>query len=128
VTGAELIHLIDAGRAPAILDVRTPEEFAAGHVPGAINVPFQDVGRRFVERGLPLAGRFHLRQGYGGQVASRPTSDTSRPPMEPIVIYCGHGPRAWLAGAALRRRGFRAFEYLKGHMAAWRRAGMLEER
>jgi rhodanese-related sulfurtransferase len=108
MTGIELMRLIDAGRAPAILDVRRPEEFAAGHVPGAINVPFQEVGRRFVERRL--------------------TSDTSRPTMEPIVIYCGHGPRAWLAGAALRRRGFTHYEYLKGHMAAWRRAGMLEER
>jgi rhodanese-related sulfurtransferase len=100
--------LIDARRAPAILDVRTPEEYAAGHVPGAVNVPFQDVGRRFVERRL--------------------IADTARPPMEPIVIYCGHGPRAWLAGAALRRRGFTYFEYLKGHMAAWRREGFPEER
>jgi rhodanese-related sulfurtransferase len=108
MTSAELMALIDARRAPAILDVRTLEEFAAGHVPGAVNVPFQEVGRRFVERRL--------------------TADQSRPPMEPIVIYCGHGPRAWLAGAALRRRGFRAFEYLKGHMAAWRRAGLPEER
>ena len=45
-----------------------------------------------------------------------------------LVVYCGHGPRAWLAGAALRRRGFAQVTYLRGHMAAWRRAGMREQR
>jgi phage shock protein E len=118
MTALELMSLIDTRRAPAILDVRTPDEFADGHVPGAINVPFQDVGRRFIEQRLISTGRS----------ASSPTSNTPRPSMEPIVIYCGHGPRAWMAGAALRRRGYRAFEYLKGHMAAWRRAGLPEER
>lgn len=40
---------IEAGEVPfTILDVRAPEAFAAGHVPGAINLPH----RRIVERNL----------------------------------------------------------------------------
>ena len=38
----------------------------------------------------------------------------------PVVVYCGHGPRAYIAGAALRRRGFRNIVYLAGHMKKWR--------
>lgn len=99
---AELLASIDEGRAPAILDVRSTREFAAGHVPGARHVPFWAVWLRV--RSLPLD------------------------PAEPIVVYCGHGPRAGLAAAALRRCGFRHVTGLRGHMAAWMRAGLREER
>ena len=95
MTADELARAIDSGRPPAILDVRTAEEFAAGHVPGAINIPFNEVGARAVE--IPAA------------------HDTV------VVVYCGHGPRAWLAARALRSRGFRRVEFLKGHWARWRR-------
>jgi len=98
---AALLEQIDKHEAPAILDVRSPAEFAAGHVPGAINVPFTSV----------LAG--------SPVVQARPS--------EPLVVYCGHGPRAWMAAAALRRRGYARVVYLRGHMAAWRRAGLREE-
>jgi rhodanese-related sulfurtransferase len=102
MTAAELCAAIEAGAAPLILDVRTPAEFAAGHVPGAINIPFQQVIRR--------------------------ASELSAPRERPLLVYCGHGPRAWIAGAALRRTGFRYISYLTGHMAAWKRAGRPEER
>ena len=85
-----------------MLDVRSPVEFAAGHVPGAVNVPFTSV----------LAGSHDVRAPKSGTV----------------VVYCGHGPRAWLAGEALRWRGWTHVVYLRGHMAAWRRAGLREER
>ena len=93
----ELFAAIDAASAPRIVDVRTEREFAAGHVPGAINVPFHRVGELIAD------------------------------PAEPLIVYCGHGPRAWIAGRALRRRGFTAVGYLRGHMAAWRRAELPEE-
>ena len=99
---AELLAQIDAGRAPAILDVRSATEFAAGHVPGARNVPFWAVWMRIAALQLD--------------------------PARPLVVYCGHGPRAGLAAAALRRRGFRDLVTLRGHMAAWARAGLREER
>jgi rhodanese-related sulfurtransferase len=100
VTAGELMKLIDSGAPPAILDVRTLPEFEQGHVPGASNLPFQRLSSCISE--LPC--------------------DRSAP----VVVYCGHGPRAWIAGRALRRLGFTDVRYLRGHMAAWRRAGLPE--
>lgn len=102
MTPAELLDRIDRGGRLAIVDVRTAVEFAAGHVPGAVNIPFQQAGARAGE--VPAAKD------------------------EEVVVYCGHGPRAWIAAAALRRAGFRHVTYLRGHWAAWRREGCREER
>lgn len=96
MTADALLALIEQGAAPAILDVRTEREFALGHVPGARHVPFQQV-----------LGRIH---------------DLPAGPDDPIVVYCGHGPRAHLAGWALRAAGFRHVQYLRGHWAGWLRA------
>jgi rhodanese-related sulfurtransferase len=87
---------------PAILDVRSRSEFARGHVPGAIHIPFWLLPARI--------------------------ADLSTLRERPIVVYCGHGPRAWFAQALLRSRGYRNVALLDGHMAAWRRAGLREER
>jgi rhodanese-related sulfurtransferase len=102
LTGPELLAAIEAGTAPTILDVRSRGEFAQGHVPGAIHMPFQQVSRR------------------AGEIPSSPD--------DPLVVYCGHGPRAWIAARFLRARGFRAVSYLTGHWSAWRRAGLRQER
>jgi rhodanese-related sulfurtransferase len=102
VTPNELLALIDEGHAPAILDVRSDWEFKRGHVPGAVHIPFWKVGTRLDE------------------VSSKKS--------EPLVVYCGHGPRAWRAGGVLRRHGFKNITYLKGHMHGWRRAGLREEK
>jgi len=100
VTPRALSDAIEHGTAPAILDVRTREEYAAGHVRGATNIPFNEVGRRASELGS-------LRE-------------------RPLLVYCGHGPRAWMAGVVLRRHRFRDIRFLSGHMAGWRRAGLPE--
>jgi phage shock protein E len=102
VKAKDLHAAIAAGTAPLILDVRTAREFADGHVAGAINIPFNEIDARAVE----IAAAKHA----------------------PLVVYCGHGPRAWLAARALRRAGFTAVESLAGHMAGWQRAGLPEER
>ncbi|MDQ3171247.1 MAG: rhodanese-like domain-containing protein [Acidobacteriota bacterium] len=80
-----------------ILDVRSAGEFAAGHVPNARHLPFWS----------PLVGM--------------PRLDIL--PGEAIVVYCGHGPRAWIAAAALRARGYGNVRLLRGHMRAWMAAG-----
>jgi rhodanese-related sulfurtransferase len=98
---SELLARISTGTAPTVVDVRTRTEFARGHVPGAVNIPLWKV----------LSGAPSIAMSLD----------------DPLVVYCGHGPRAWLAGAALRRRGFRRVEYLDGHMSQWRRAGLREE-
>ena len=101
VSPAELARQILDGQAPLVLDVRSPAEFAAGHVPGAINVPFW----RFLVSAEPLP-----------------------PSPGPIVMYCGHGPRAQIAAAALRVRGAGPIIQVDGHWAAWQRAALPEER
>ena len=97
-----LMALIESGRAPAILDVRTAAEFRRGHVPGAVHVPFWKVAL------APLAAL--------------------PDPGGPVAVYCGHGPRARIAVAALRARGFSGAMLVAGHMARWRRRGLPEER
>jgi rhodanese-related sulfurtransferase len=101
ITGTALLAQIEAGTAPTILDVRSEREFAHGHVPGALHIPFWTMLAR---------------------LSAIPTS-----PAEPVVVYCGHGPRAYLAGAALGVSGFRRVVYLKGHMLKWRQAGLRQD-
>ena len=56
VAPAELAALLSPSDAPLLLDVRTPEEFAAGHVPGATLVPVQELEARLrARRGDGLA-------------------------------------------------------------------------
>ena len=101
VTGAALLAAIDAGTAPTILDVRSRWEFTRGHVPGARHIPFWL---------MPL------------RIAQIPPSRAN-----PVVLYCGHGPRAYMAGAVLRLAGFRDIRYLRGHIRQWRSARLRED-
>ena len=99
---ADLFERINGATPPLILDVRSRAEFDAGHIPGSIHIPFWAVPWRAAD--LPV-GTDH-----------------------PVVVYCGHGPRALFARAVLRRRGFTRVACLAGHMASWRRAGYREDR
>jgi rhodanese-related sulfurtransferase len=62
-----------------VVDVRTAAEFAAGHVPGAVNIPFDEMERRHAEVG---------------------------PASTPVVIYCRTGRRSGAARQVLRAKGF----------------------
>jgi rhodanese-related sulfurtransferase len=42
-------------------------------------------------------------------------------PDKELIVYCGHGPRAYMAGATLKRRGYKRVTYLTGHMTRWRK-------
>jgi rhodanese-related sulfurtransferase len=97
ITGDELAERIAAGDAPLVVDVRTPEEFSAGHVPKAINIPYDQIADRKGELGV---------------------EDLDRE----IVVYCESGRRAAEAESALRRAGFSGVRHLEGDMIAWRDA------
>jgi rhodanese-related sulfurtransferase/DNA-binding transcriptional ArsR family regulator len=92
-------ELLDRSRAGAvtILDVRPEDEFALGHVPGAINIPLRALESRLSELD----------------------------PLKEIVAYC-RGPYCVLsyeAVAALRKRGFKALR-LEDGLPEWRAAGL----
>jgi rhodanese-related sulfurtransferase/DNA-binding transcriptional ArsR family regulator len=92
-------QLLDRSRAGAvtILDVRPEDEFALGHVPGAINIPLRALESRLSELD----------------------------PSKEIVAYC-RGPYCVLsyeAVAALRKRGFKALR-LEDGLPEWRAAGL----
>jgi rhodanese-related sulfurtransferase len=99
VTPEALLASIGAGTAPVIVEVRTRREYEAGHVPGAIHVPFY---------------MLLVRQ-----------DDIPGPREQPVVVYCEHGPRAGVARFALRLTGFTDVRYLDGHMSGWKERGYL---
>ena len=79
------LSLLGSGRTLAAetslwIDVRSPEEFAAGHLPAAINVPYQQVAARI------------------GQIETNKARD--------IHLYCGIGVRAQAAKFMLEAQGY----------------------
>ena len=101
ISASDLLARASGGEAPLIIDVRTPEEFGDGHVPGAINIPHDQIGDRLVEL-EPHRGR-------------------------DVVVYCRSGRRAGFAAEALSDAGFQVL-HLDGDMKGWRAAGRAEER
>ncbi|GAB2513060.1 rhodanese-like domain-containing protein [Microbacterium petrolearium] len=81
-----------AGEQP-LIDVREADEFAAGHVPGAVNIPLSELGERLHEL-----------------------------PAEPFALICEVGGRSGRACAALEPRGYEVTN-VAGGTSAWRAAG-----
>ena len=73
---------------PFLLDVRTSTEFAAGHLPGAVNIPVDDLRSRFRE--LPNDRK--------------------------IATYCKMGQRGYLATRILNQSGFTAMNVGGGYI------------
>ena len=96
ITSAYLVERLGAEDAPVILDVRSPEEYSEGHIPGAINIPYD-------------------------QVAANLDSLESFRTAE-IVVYCRTGRRAGVAENVLREAGFTQVSDLEGHMTSWSEA------
>jgi len=85
-----------AGQSMVILDVRTPIEYAQGHVPGAINIPHDKLADRVQE----------LMNDKGKE----------------IVVYCRSGRRAEMAAATLKTNGFERLLHMDGDMLKWMEA------
>jgi rhodanese-related sulfurtransferase len=80
-----------------LLDVRTAEEFAAGHVPGARNIAHDVLGGRLDE----LADARHRE----------------------VIVYCRSGRRSQAALEVLRTAGFTRLAHLEGDWLGWEAAG-----
>ncbi|MDX1691234.1 MAG: rhodanese-like domain-containing protein [Acidimicrobiia bacterium] len=78
-----------------LLDVRTTEEFANGHIGDAVNIPLHDVA-----------------------------ANLDAIPMDrTVIVYCGSGYRAALAAAALQSLGYDNVSVFTGSWKAWKAAG-----
>jgi len=65
-----------------IIDVRTPKEYAGGHLSGALNIPIEEM-----------------------------TKSLARVPREKVlVVYCASGSRSSHAAALLRQKGWHVFD------------------
>lgn len=93
VTVEELAEARTAGPIP-LIDVRQPEEYEAGHVPGAKLIPLADVVARTGE--VPVDG--------------------------PVYVICGTGPRSQRAADFYRNRGIEAYN-VEGGTKAWAESG-----
>ena len=96
VTPANLYAQRQKGPGPFVLDVRTPAEFQAGHLPGAVNIPHDQLAERI------------------GEV----------PRDREIAVYCMVGPRARLGEKTLQEAGVSTLLHLEGGFAAWRESGL----
>jgi len=90
-----------------VVDVREPEEFADGHIPGAVNIP----------RGLL---EFEV---DGHPAVNYEKAEALSHRERPVVLYCLSGGRSALAAEALLRLGFASPMSLAHGILGWADAG-----
>lgn len=97
VAPAELSHRISAEPDLTVIDVRTPAEFAAAHIPGTHNVPLPELTEHAAELARTVSG--------------------------PVVLMCASGARSRTAAEALTAAGHRQVGVLDGGITAYQNAG-----
>ena len=105
ISPAELLQMHELGF--PIVDVREPDEFAEGHLPGAVNIP----------RGLL---EFEV---DGHPAVNYQTAEALSHRQRPVVLYCLSGGRSALAAEALLRLGFVYPMSLAHGILGWADAG-----
>ncbi|NNF06145.1 MAG: rhodanese-like domain-containing protein [Candidatus Eisenbacteria bacterium] len=92
VTATEVQAIVENPESAFLLDVRTPGEFAEGHIEGAVNIPSYQLKNRMAEL----------------------------PKNKPILVYCEMGYRAAdVARILTESDGFQVKTYVEG-MSEWR--------
>jgi hydroxyacylglutathione hydrolase len=92
----EHVMMGDASPIPFILlDVRTAEEYAEGHIQGAVLIPVQELGERLAEV----------------------------PKDKQVYVYCHSGRRSAMASKLLAENGYTRIENVVGGITAWKDAG-----
>ncbi|MEO5589046.1 MAG: MBL fold metallo-hydrolase [Gemmatimonadaceae bacterium] len=101
LTTSEKISTADAraDENASIIDVRGRSEFAAGHIPVAVNIPLVELQNRIAE--IP-AGK--------------------------VIVHCQGGSRSAIAASILQRRGRNDVLDMAGGFSEWERAGLGSER
>lgn len=81
ISAREAKAMMESGRAGPILDVRSPEEYAAGHLPGAVCLPVDTVSEQTAAAHIPHRD-------------------------DALLVYCRSGARSRRAAAALAALGY----------------------
>ena len=94
---SEVKKRLDAGEKFTLVDVREDNEWARGHLPGAVHL-----GKGIIERDIETA-----------------VPDKSAP----LVLYCGGGFRSALAADNLQKMGYTNVISMDGGIRGWREKG-----
>lgn len=94
---AKLLTTDDKDKKPVILDVRTPAEFAKGHLKDATNVSFTG-------------------DDFEGAIAKLDKD-------QPYLVHCRSGGRSTSSLEAFKKLGFKKIYHLDGGYLAWQEAG-----
>lgn len=81
-----------------VLDIRSADEFAKGHIKGALNIPLVDL----------KGGTDKLKKYIG----------------KPVLIYCNSGSTSMRAGKILQDKGFDKVNNLAGGISSWKEASL----
>jgi len=87
-----------AGESPFIIDVREAEEFKAGHIEGAVNIPIRTLAQNLDK--LP------------------------KDKATPVAVVCKSGIRAAYATMTLKLMGYKNVKDIAGGMMAWEKEGL----
>ncbi len=98
VDAPDIDAMLRRGEPLVLLDVRTPAEFAAAHIPGSYNVPLDLLPEHATEIGTAIGA--------------------------PVVLVCRSGARARQAERSLPESAFPRLHVLNGGLAAWEAAGL----
>ena len=98
ISQQNLLTKIETKQNLLILDVRSPKEYKEGHIPGAINIEYDQIADRINE------------------IANYKNST--------VVVYCERGVRANVAEKTLASAGFKSILHLEGDMSAWRKSNL----
>jgi sulfur-carrier protein adenylyltransferase/sulfurtransferase len=102
VSAEDVLRELQRGEPLVVLDVREPEEYQRGHLPGAISIP----------RGVI--------EGQAPQIL--------RDPGAAIVVYCASGMRSALAADTLQQMGYASLRSMAGGFRSWSQIGGPAER
>jgi rhodanese-related sulfurtransferase len=80
------------------LDIRGENDFSAGHIPEAINIPLKQLPQRVAE--------------------------LKKHKNRPVIAYCRSGTTAGAAGSVLKKNGFENVYNLGGGITAWQKANL----
>jgi rhodanese-related sulfurtransferase len=97
-TPLQATQMINRGKSTAVIDVRSADEFNAGHLRDAKNMPLADLAKRIGE--------------------------LDKNKVKTVILVCQSGARADKAARQLKSAGFEDIYTLEGGVNAWSAAGL----